>query len=190
MRRTNLLLTGAVVAALLATGAAAQNRDRNAYFGDLHVHTKLSFDAYIFNVRATPDDAYRYAKGESIHHASGYDVRLTDAPLDFLAVTDHSEYLGVIPAMHDPQAPLSKVPYAADLFSTEREKINAAFQRIADQPAHRAVPARAQGSRTPRAPRGARSSNPPIVTTCPASSRPSAATSSPPRRTARICIAT
>jgi hypothetical protein len=131
MRRRNLLLTGAVIAALLATGAAAQNRDRNAYFGDLHVHTKLSFDAYIFNVRATPDDAYRYAKGESIHHAAGYDVRLTDAPLDFLAVTDHSEYLGVIPAMHDPGHPLAKVPYAPDLFSTEREKINAAFQRIA-----------------------------------------------------------
>jgi hypothetical protein len=130
MRRRNLLLTGAVVA-LLATGAAAQNRERNAYFGDLHVHTKLSFDAYIFNVRATPDDAYRYAKGESIHHASGYDVRLTDAPLDFLAVTDHSEYLGVLPAMHDPQHPLSKAPYAPDLFSTEREKISAAFQRIA-----------------------------------------------------------
>jgi hypothetical protein len=131
MRRRNLLLTGAVVVALFATGAVAQNRDRNAYFGDLHVHTKLSFDAYIFNVRATPDDAYRYAKGESIHHASGYDVRLTDAPLDFLAVTDHSEYLGIIPAMHDPKHPLSNVPYAADLFSTEREKINAAFQRIA-----------------------------------------------------------
>jgi hypothetical protein len=130
MRRRTLLLTSAVVAVLLATGAAAQNRDRNAYFGDLHVHTKLSFDAYIFNVRATPDDAYRYAKGESIHHAAGYDVRLTDAPLDFLAVTDHSEYLGILPAMHDPKHPLSKVPYAPDLFSTEREKINAAFQRI------------------------------------------------------------
>ena len=130
MRRRNLLLAGAVVATLFATGAAAQNRARNAYFGDLHVHTKLSFDAYIFNVRATPDDAYRYAKGESIHHTSGYDVRLTDAPLDFLAVTDHSEYLGIIPAMHDPKHPLSKLPYAPDLFSTDREKISAAFQRI------------------------------------------------------------
>ena len=94
------------------------------------MHTKLSFDAYIFNVRATPDDAYRYAKGESIHHAAGYDVRLTDAPLDFLAVTDHSEYLGILPAMNDPKHPLSKIPYAPDLFSTDREKINAAFQRI------------------------------------------------------------
>jgi hypothetical protein len=130
MKKTSLL-AGALVAVVCATSAAAQNRDRNAYFGDLHVHTKLSFDAYIFNVRATPDDAYRYAKGESIHHAAGYDVRLTDAPLDFLAVTDHSEYLGIIPAMNDPRHPLSRIPYAPDLFSTDRDKINAAFQRIA-----------------------------------------------------------
>lgn len=64
MKPTPLLAT-AVLAVLFANGALAQtrtpayNRDRNAYFGDLHVHTKLSFDAYIFNVRATPDDAYR-----------------------------------------------------------------------------------------------------------------------------------
>src|SRR5574339_532287 len=107
MRTT--MLAGTVTAVLFATAAAAQtNPDRNAYFGDLHVHTKLSFDAYIFNVRATPDDAYRYAKGESIHHAAGYDVRLTDAPLDFLAVTDHSEYLGIVPAMNDTNSALSK----------------------------------------------------------------------------------
>ena len=130
------LLAAAVVAALFANGAHAQtrtaapNRDRNAYFGDLHVHTKLSFDAYIFNVRATPDDAYRYAKGEMIRHPGGYDVRLTDGPLDFLAVTDHSEYLGIILAMNDPQHPLSKIPYAPDLFSTDRQKITNAFQRI------------------------------------------------------------
>jgi hypothetical protein len=130
------LLATAVIAASFANSALGQtrtpssNRDRNAYFGDLHVHTKLSFDAYIFNVRATPDDAYRYAQGESIHHAGGYDVRLTDAPLDFLAVTDHSEYLGILPAMNDPQHPLSRISYAPDLFSSDRAKITAAFQRI------------------------------------------------------------
>ena len=36
------------------------NKDRNPYYGDLHVHTKHSFDAYIFGVTATPNDAYRY----------------------------------------------------------------------------------------------------------------------------------
>ena len=42
------------------------NEDRNVYFRDLHVHTKHSFDAYIFGTTATPDDAYKYAKGGAI----------------------------------------------------------------------------------------------------------------------------
>ena len=40
------------------------NPNMNAYFGDLHVHTKYSFDAFIFGTTASPDDAYRYAKEE------------------------------------------------------------------------------------------------------------------------------
>ena len=39
--------------------------EKNVYFGDLHVHTKHSFDAYIFGTTATPDDAYEYAKGKA-----------------------------------------------------------------------------------------------------------------------------
>jgi Protein of unknown function (DUF3604) len=74
------------------------NPDRNAYFGDLHVHTKLSFDAYIFNVRTSPEDAYRFAKGETIGHAAGFDIRLAGGPLDFVAVTDHSEYIAIVQA--------------------------------------------------------------------------------------------
>jgi hypothetical protein len=92
-----------------AEGAAAArpapNPLKNAYFGDLHVHTRNSFDAYIFNVRATPDDAYRYAKGEMIKHALGFDLRLNDEPLDFMAVTDHAEYIGVLPAINTPGSP-------------------------------------------------------------------------------------
>lgn len=115
-----------------STHTAGYNTDRNAYFGDLHVHTRYSFDAYIFNVRATPDDAYRYARGESIRHASGYDVRLADAPLDFLAVTDHSEYLGVIPALNEPGSRFAaSIPYARDLFSADVSVIQRAFQRVA-----------------------------------------------------------
>ena len=48
MNKNYSLLASALVTVLFASGTAAQNRDRNAYFGDLHVHTKLSFDAYIF----------------------------------------------------------------------------------------------------------------------------------------------
>ena len=64
------------------------NPYRNAFFGDLHVHTALSFDASAFGTTASPSDAYRYAQGEAIAHPSGFEVQLTQ-PLDFYAVTDH-----------------------------------------------------------------------------------------------------
>ena len=76
---------------------ARQNPQRDVYFGDLHVHTSLSFDAWVFDVRTTPSDAYRFAQGQPIDHPLGADgqVRLS-RPLDFAAVTDHSEYLGEV----------------------------------------------------------------------------------------------
>lgn len=106
------------------------NPDRNAYFGDMHIHTRNSFDAYIFNVRRTPDDAYRFAKGETIRHPAEFDMTIAGGPLDFYTVTDHAEYLGILPAMNTPDNPLSEVPRAKDMFSNEPEKIQAAFQGV------------------------------------------------------------
>ncbi len=103
---------------------------RQALFGDVHVHSRYSFDAYIFGVRATPDDAYRYARGETIRHASGYDIKLKGGPLDFYAVIDHAEYMGVLPAMDDEHHPLSDIPYAQDMFSTVQAKIVNALTRV------------------------------------------------------------
>lgn len=74
---------------------------KHAYFGDLHVHTRDSFDAYFFNSINGPREAYRFAKGEPAGLPSGDDDPNTqqrtvqlDRPLDFTAVTDHAEYLG------------------------------------------------------------------------------------------------
>ncbi len=76
---------------------ARQNPLRDVYFGDLHVHTSLSFDAWVFDVRSTPADAYRFAQGFEIDHPLGADGRVSLLrPLDFAAVTDHAEYLGEV----------------------------------------------------------------------------------------------
>jgi len=82
---------------IASTGAATDPAARSAFFGDLHVHTFYSFDAFIFGTRATPDHAYRYARGEPIEHPAGFEVQL-DRPLDFYAVTDHAMFLGNLPA--------------------------------------------------------------------------------------------
>lgn len=75
--------------------------ERRALFGDLHVHTSLSSDAFVFATRTRPDDAYRFASGAG---AARMDVitksGITRAeaeiprPLDFAAVTDHAEMIG------------------------------------------------------------------------------------------------
>ncbi|MFC4292469.1 DUF3604 domain-containing protein [Sphingorhabdus arenilitoris] len=129
LKRT--LLGCTAIWAVLPQVAEADEADRRqALFGDLHVHTQYSFDAYIFGVRRTPDDAYRYALGEKLRHAGGYDIQLKGGPLDFYAVTDHAEYIGILPAMNDPASPMSKLPYAADMFSNSADKILAAFSRV------------------------------------------------------------
>ena len=88
------------------------NPDRNAYFGDLHVHTTYSFDAYAFGTLATPYDAYRFAKGEAIKHPAGYDMQLRE-PLDFYGVTDHGMFMGVAPVAADTTSDFSKYPFAS-----------------------------------------------------------------------------
>jgi len=87
---------------------------RNAYFGQLHLHTGMSFDAYIIGTRLYAEDAYRFARGEEIEQ-NGRKIK-TDEPLDFLGVSDHSEYLGQLRLLGEPDGPLAQTPYGK-LFS-------------------------------------------------------------------------
>ena len=79
-----------------------RNPLKNVYFGDLHVHTSLSFDSYLFGNRLTLDQAYRFAKGEALPNPGGEQMRLA-APLDFVAITDHAEGFGLHEVCADPQ---------------------------------------------------------------------------------------
>lgn len=127
---TLVLITVLSVSAMAEPGAGA---DRKALFGELHIHTQWSFDAYLFTTRTTPDDAYEFAKGKPLKHSLGKTYQLS-RPLDFMAVTDHGIFMGVYAMMADPTHPLSKLPIAeratsdnpADGFGAFREMITAA----------------------------------------------------------------
>ena len=101
------------------TASITSNEDRNPYYGDLHVHTSYSFDAYVFGITATPDDAYRYARGEGIKHPMGYEMKLRE-PLDFYAVTDHGIFLGMVNAMADTTTKASQQPISKPFHNLNR----------------------------------------------------------------------
>ena len=114
-----IVMAAAVVGSTLVQ-KPAPTPQRNAYFGDLHVHTGWSNDAYNIGARATPDDAYHYAQGEGIRLPSGEMVKLIK-PLDFMGVTEHAEYQGIMGRMQDPKSSLYNHPFANDLRSQDSE---------------------------------------------------------------------
>ncbi|MDH3640715.1 MAG: DUF3604 domain-containing protein [Gammaproteobacteria bacterium] len=103
LRPTGLLLT----TLLWATGAPAATCENAAdgepqlLWGDLHVHTAYSLDAYAFGSIATPKEAYAFAQGQPLRMANG-EMASIDRPLDFAAVTDHAASYDVMYLCTDP----------------------------------------------------------------------------------------
>jgi hypothetical protein len=77
---------------------ADQNYPTHVYWGDTHVHTSYSMDAGAFGARLGPKDAYIFAKGNEITTSTGQRAKLS-RPLDFIAVTDHSDGFGFFPEL-------------------------------------------------------------------------------------------
>jgi hypothetical protein len=119
MRLAPLLLTGLALVGTVHEAAAdaprapctARDPLRVPLFGDLHVHTALSFDAAQQGTRNTPREAYRFARGEAVgvqpYATDGKPLRTVRLrrPLDFAAVTDHAELLGETRICADPKFP-------------------------------------------------------------------------------------
>ena len=78
--------------------------ERQVFWGDLHVHTAISLDAYLFQTGLRPDDAYRFARGEAIDWGADEPIQL-ERPLDFTAVTDHANNMGTVTLCSTPGSP-------------------------------------------------------------------------------------
>jgi hypothetical protein len=88
--------------------SARPNPERNVYYGEQHVHTSWSFDAFAFGDTVTgPEEFYQYSIGQPTLHPGGFKQTISK-PLDWAADTEHSEYMGLIQEANDPNSPLRK----------------------------------------------------------------------------------
>ena len=98
MTSVSQTLAIAGLALFLPSSSAADPEDRQVFYGDTHLHTSWSPDASLMGNRsADPDTAYRFAKGLPVIHPKHRARVQIETPLDFLAVSDHAEFMGVIP---------------------------------------------------------------------------------------------
>ncbi len=100
-----------------ASASDTQAQKTKLYWGDTHLHTSYSLDAYLLGNRsADPDTAYRFAKGLPVIHP-GHRARVRiDRPLDFLVVTDHAEFLGVFSEIDRGNPDLLKQKIGQDIY--------------------------------------------------------------------------
>jgi hypothetical protein len=116
----NKLLIGLCAMAVATTSIAGEGK--RLFWGDTHLHTNRSMDAFtVGNRTADPETAYRYAKGLPVIHPYHRARIQIETPLDFLVVSDHAEFLGVIRQMYNhgvPSEDLGIIDRATAYFAT------------------------------------------------------------------------
>lgn len=85
-------------------GTAGPNPLKNLYFGEEHIHTSASPDAFAIGNRGSWADTYNYAMGKEIKLSTTGKSIKRRTPLDFIGITDHAEYLDVLPMLVDPNS--------------------------------------------------------------------------------------
>jgi hypothetical protein len=116
---TLVMLGGATSVALAAdsSGEPGRNADgpnplKNVYFGEEHMHTRNSFDAFTIGVNQTWEQAYDYAQGKEVKLSTTGQPMQKRTPYDFVAITDHAEYYGVLKEFSNPDSPLADSDFA------------------------------------------------------------------------------
>jgi len=111
-------------------GSKSPNPLKNVYFGEQHMHTVNSPDAFAFGTRNTPDDAYRFCKGEAVTIQTTGETKQKKTPYDWCALTDHAEYMGIMPLLLQKNNPLADTEIGKDIASGDPKQGEAAFQQI------------------------------------------------------------
>ena len=97
------------------------------YFGDTHLHTSYSADAGMIGNTLGPEEAYRFARGETVTSSTGLEVQLS-RPLDFLVISDHSENLGLAPAIAESNETLLSTPWGKEQHDLVKSGTEGALQ--------------------------------------------------------------
>jgi hypothetical protein len=141
--RIDALTLSILCSALFASGAIAAdsagepgresgktNPLNNVYFGEQHLHTVNSPDAFAMGTRNTPEDAYRFCKGEAIKVVTTGEMVQKKTPYDWCALTDHAEYMGIMPMLLKKDNPLANTEIGKLIATGDPKKGEAAFQKI------------------------------------------------------------
>jgi Protein of unknown function (DUF3604) len=113
-------------------GAGGKNALKNVYFGEQHLHTQNSPDAFAAGSRQTWDDTFRYGRGEEVvlHTITSKNKIKRRTPYDFMAITDHAEYFSVMPQLIDPKNELSKTDFAKKLQDNDPSAVQTILHSI------------------------------------------------------------